>query len=105
MSDMKTMKNSLPVIATVKCTQCGKLHNVDDETFMTFYGNVMIGTDSGVIGNNFDDKGRLVKSTIICRSEECMSFLVAVCHGSDGLKKADPGNSPPASPPKSKKKS
>jgi hypothetical protein len=60
----------------ITCAICGKKHSPDRETFFTFWGNVTVGLSGGVIGNNFDERGRLGRITFICRDEKCMSLLV-----------------------------
>jgi len=62
-----------------ECSECGKLHKIDDDTFFTFYGNVTVGLHGGIIGNNLDEEGRVVKTTIFCRSISCLkSFVQAI---------------------------
>lgn len=39
----------------VKCVACGRLHAIDSEEFMSFWGNVNVGMHGGIIGNNFAD--------------------------------------------------
>lgn len=54
----------------VRCTKCGRLHEIDSETYFTVYGNITIGKSGGLIGNNFNDKLELTNSPSYCK--ECL---------------------------------
>lgn len=56
----------------VICMVCGTRYFPDEKTFLTFYGNVTIGTGGGIIGNNFNEQGLLYRVQYICRNEECL---------------------------------
>ena len=64
------------VITAIKCDKCGKLHNPKEETFITFYGNVCVGSCGGIIGNNLDDEMKVVKCEVYCRNSSCLSHLL-----------------------------
>lgn len=36
-----------------KCNLCGRVHDKDDNTYVTVQGNIYVGDKGGVIGNNF----------------------------------------------------
>lgn len=72
MTDSKVKRQALNVIASVKCSHCGEVHDADSDRYVVFYGDVTIGTAEQVIGGNIDDKGKLASSTIYCRKEECL---------------------------------
>ena len=48
-------------IAAVECAVegCDALHSSKDVTFFTVYGNICIGTEGGIVGNNFGDNNRV----------------------------------------------
>jgi hypothetical protein len=54
------------------CVACGKRHFPDEETFFTMYGNMTIGLNAGILGNNFNEDGTLGRLQFICRNEECV---------------------------------
>lgn len=56
------------IIQAVKCFKCSKLHEVDSENFFTIHGNICIGIKGGIIGNNFDNTGKLLKFDAICKT-------------------------------------
>jgi hypothetical protein len=58
----------------VKCDYCGKVHNPNDHTFYTVKGNIYVGLEGGLIGNNFMNDG--VKSSHYCI--ECLLELIKV---------------------------
>ena len=64
-------------VEAVKCDKCGKLHDAESDTFATVYGNVTIGTSSGVIGNNFSDDGKLKNESTYCHPK-CIAELLKI---------------------------
>ena len=56
----------------VICIVCKTRHFPDENTFLTFYGNVTIGTGGGIIGNNFNEQGLLYRVQYVCHNEECI---------------------------------
>lgn len=63
-------------VMCVKCQACSKLHDINANTFFSFYGNVMVGMEGGIIGNNFDKQGKLKRVTIYCRSKKCLESVL-----------------------------
>ncbi len=54
------------------CMHCGRRHFPEEDTFFSFYGNVMIGLTGGIIGNNFNDDETLKKISFLCKNDECL---------------------------------
>ena len=54
----------------IKCAKCGQEHNIDDDTYITVHGNMYIGKNGGVVGNNFpqgkDQDGEFTYCRINC---------------------------------------
>ena len=48
----------------VKCDHCGKVHDPNEHTFYTVKGNIYVGQEGGLIGNNFIDND--VRSNHFC---------------------------------------
>ena len=69
------MKKCFTVHATVTCVECGKHHDLNGETYLAVYGNITKGQCGGIVGNNLDDEGRVVKATVVC-DENCLHRLV-----------------------------
>ena len=59
------------IVQGVKCETCGKLHEFDSDTFIAIYGNVTVGSKSGLYGNADN-----TKVSVFCRNMECMSKLI-----------------------------
>ena len=57
----------------VICMVCNTRHFPDENTFLTFYGNVTIGTEGGIIGNNFNEQGELCRVQYVCHKEGCIT--------------------------------
>jgi len=55
-------------IPCIKCIECGKVHDPNEKTFITVMGNITIGLDGGLVGNNFDEKGKVFRFTYFCIS-------------------------------------
>lgn len=53
----------------VKCEKCGKEHPVEGREYFVVYGNIMVGKDGGIIGNNFNE-GELKSVSVFCL--ECL---------------------------------
>jgi hypothetical protein len=62
-------------IAKVVCSQCNAFHNLESENYIIIAGNIMVGLHGGIIGNNFDDKGKLNNVHIVCRKKKCWDDL------------------------------
>ena len=53
------------LIKAVLCESCGKLHDINSDTYVTVTGNITIGKVGGIVGDNFrEDK---VYSSVFCR--------------------------------------
>jgi hypothetical protein len=59
-------------IQAIKCNICGTLHDITENTFISIDGNICSGSGGGIIGNNFDDSGKLIRSFIFCNTTHCM---------------------------------
>ncbi len=66
----------LPLEDKVICAECGKRHFQDEDTFFTFYGNVTVGFNGGIIGNNLNPDGTIGRLFFLCRKYNCLSILV-----------------------------
>lgn len=61
-------------IEAVKCDICGFLHEkCNNKNYIEIHGNITIGSCAGLIGNNFDDDGKLNRSFIICDNMDCLT--------------------------------
>jgi hypothetical protein len=62
----------------VKCNNCGRIHEKDSDTYINFIGNVIVGSDGGVVGNSEWDKFG-VPHHIFCRENRllCLSTFVS----------------------------
>ena len=56
----------------IKCMVCGREHEFGSDKFFSIYGNVLIGINGGIIGNNFSNDGKLARINFICRNEFCL---------------------------------
>lgn len=68
-------ENDKEFITAVKCSICGDCHNVEGETFIRIFGNILLGMSGGLIGNNFNDEGFVKSSVYICRNTDCLDSL------------------------------
>lgn len=59
-------------ITCVKCLSCGTMHDISSKDFICFYGNVTIGTDGGIIGNNLDEDMKVTRCKYICSNPSCL---------------------------------
>jgi len=73
----KVMQDALKVVASVKCSVCGAVHSADGDDFITIYGDITIGAKEQVLNTNFNDKGKLVGTTIVCRNKTCGQKVIA----------------------------
>jgi hypothetical protein len=82
------VKNSLFPNDTVKCCECGKEHDVNNETFVSIVGNIMVGKRRGVVGDNIREyNNRVRRITFICRDKKCWDKMTAACIGEKEVKK------------------
>jgi hypothetical protein len=65
-------------ISGVQCDVCGKIHNIDAKTYLAFHGNVTVGKNTGIIGNEDN-----TKISIMCLSPSCMKILIDLAHFSE----------------------
>lgn len=56
----------------ITCLVCGKRHFPDEDTFFTFYGNVTVGLNGGIIGNNLMEDGTIGRLMFLCLNQECL---------------------------------
>lgn len=67
---MKKKIEMVDVVLTVKCSTCGKTHEMESDTFVVVWGNVTIGVaGKPIIDGNLDDKRKLRSTTILCRDK------------------------------------
>lgn len=64
------MKELVPIktLEIVECDNCQIEMKVDSKapSFFTFYGNVTIGLEGGIIGNSLDEQGKVMRGLIYC---------------------------------------
>lgn len=53
-------------ITAVKCLRCGKIFEKDSPEFISVHGNICIGMNGGVVGNNLSSEGKVINVTIFC---------------------------------------
>ena len=64
-------------VEAIRCTACGSLHLAEDETYFAVVGNILIGKQGGIIGNNLSEKKHMVTGvTAYCRKPECFENFV-----------------------------
>ena len=59
----------LKTIQGVECCKCNALFKRESASYITIYGNIMIGEFGGIVGSNFspDDPTKLIKATVFCK--------------------------------------
>jgi hypothetical protein len=68
-----------PGTRTVECSSCRAEHDLGSEGFVAYYGNVMVGINGGMVGNNIDG-GAVKRVTVMCRDSGCHENLLrAIC--------------------------
>jgi hypothetical protein len=76
----KRLASVTDVETVVKCSQCGKRFNIDDEVesdgFFVLYGDISVGANGEMLFGNIDDKGKLIGSTVCCRTMECIQNMM-----------------------------
>lgn len=66
-------------IEAVECMVCGRLHKASSQHFLSFHGNVCIGLNGGIIGNNLDEDGKVIRVQFICHNRECLDKMLLDC--------------------------
>ncbi len=61
-------------IEGITCDKCNKLFLKDSENYFTIEGNIYIGECGGLIGNNFDEEGKVVRVNHFCR--DCLKVVL-----------------------------
>mgnify|MGYP003985413577 CR=1 FL=1 len=62
-------------VRAYKCSSCEKILTEGDKNkWFVIHGNITVGVEGGVIGNNFAENGTLQNVTIMCYS--CLSSLI-----------------------------
>lgn len=61
-------------IEGITCDKCNKLFLKNSENYFTIEGNIYIGEDGGLIGNNFDKEGKVVRINHFCR--DCLKKIL-----------------------------
>ena len=65
-------------VEAVKCVKCHKMFLIDDDKYLVFYGNVVVGTGGGLVGDNLDKDGKVIKVTVVCRTVACVSKILSL---------------------------
>jgi hypothetical protein len=76
---MNEINSKIENVESVRCKVCGALHDMKEDTFFTFHGNVCIGMNGNIIGNNLDGDGRVKNITVVCRKEKCLDAIFVQC--------------------------
>lgn len=69
-------RNMLTVVESVSCSVCKTLHDVESNDFFVVYGNITVGTNVGVVGNNLDSKDKVYRGTVFCRHKPCLHGIL-----------------------------
>lgn len=72
---METKQEALGIVPAIRCACCKKLLDAESNDFITIHGNVTIGTHGGVIGDNFDEVGRLFRVFHFCKHRDCFYIV------------------------------
>ena len=65
------IKTKVESVECVECEICNKVHLLDSKDFFTIYGNICVGTvgtDGGIVGNNFGEDDILARASVLCKS-------------------------------------
>ena len=65
---------NMSYVQGIKCDKCEKIHDRNSKEFFTVMGNILVGIKGGVIGNNLNDDGQVVKDAHFCK--ECMKEIL-----------------------------
>ncbi|MDX9695047.1 MAG: hypothetical protein RBT49_04580 [Bacteroidales bacterium] len=69
-----TKGDSTMNIEGITCDKCNKLFLKDSEDYFTIEGNIYIGERGGLIGNNCDEEGKVVRINHFC--EDCLKKIL-----------------------------
>jgi hypothetical protein len=67
-------------VERVRCAKCGKTHVVEPSSkprYVTVYGNITMEADGGVVGNHFDQDGRLAGASVYCHPH-CIAAVLEI---------------------------
>jgi hypothetical protein len=94
----------MAVIKAIECdgTDCGKLMKSDSRDFFTIYGNLMIGLDGGLIGNNLEE-GKVVSTSYFCSA--CFMKIIQTASNTTTTRGRDEDSTPRTAELKTGKKS
>jgi len=67
----------MSTVEAVKCDVCGTLHELESETYYTVHGNITIGMNGGLVGNNIDEDSKVIGTSIYCKPE-CMAKVLSI---------------------------
>jgi len=56
----------MSIVEVIKCDRCGASHDIDCESFYTVYGNILVGTNGGLVGNNIAEDGVVLDPVHYC---------------------------------------
>lgn len=63
----------MSIIKAVECDKCEKLMKSNSEDFLTIMGNICLGLNQGLIGDNLSEDGKVKSNSYFCRS--CFASL------------------------------
>lgn len=63
-------------VAAVSCLICGQLHDSKGKQFISIHGNICVGLHGGVVGDNLDKSGKVVRASICCLTDKCLKALI-----------------------------
>lgn len=55
-------------IKAIQCDECKKLLLFNSREYFTIHGNIYIGNEGGLIGNNLDKENRVIRENHFCRN-------------------------------------
>lgn len=61
------------IIQVMKCERCGKIIENERDGY-SIHGNIYIGFNGGLIGDNFGEDGRLIREVHYCRN--CLEIIL-----------------------------
>lgn len=53
-------------VTAMKCDKCGQLHQVESKTYIQVFGNIVLGENGGMVGNNLDADGKVTDPSCFC---------------------------------------